>query len=100
MAGEVRLRFSENGRGGYVVVPPVAVAGDPSGGNHVWVVDEQAGVVRRRAVTPGELVSDGIEILSGLEPGELLVVRGVHSLEDGQAVRVLAADAQGGGAGS
>ncbi|MFN2376619.1 MAG: efflux RND transporter periplasmic adaptor subunit [Candidatus Binatia bacterium] len=47
------------------------------------------GVVRRRAVIVGDLTERGLEILSGLTPGDLLVTAGVRRIEDGQRVRLL-----------
>jgi multidrug efflux pump subunit AcrA (membrane-fusion protein) len=52
--------------------------------------------VHRREVRVGDLTSDGLQILAGLEPGELLVVRGVHSLREGMRVRLPDADADKG----
>ncbi len=52
----------------------------------VWVVERPAGTVRRRAVTLGERIGDEVRIESGLAPGEEVVVKGVHSLEDGRRV--------------
>ena len=52
----------------------------------VFVIDE--GVARRRPVTTG-LNSDGrIEVLSGLSPGERVVVVGQSGLKDGSPVNV------------
>lgn len=52
----------------------------------VFVIDE--GIARRREVTTG-LNSDGrIEVLSGLSPGERVVVVGQNGLKDGSPVNV------------
>ena len=47
--------------------------------------------MRRRAVTVGELTGDGLEILSGLEDGEMVVTAGVRRLSNGEQVKVLEA---------
>ncbi|MFP4282769.1 MAG: efflux RND transporter periplasmic adaptor subunit [Opitutales bacterium] len=57
-------------------------------GNRVWVVDEPAGVVRRRRVEPGFLSLHQAEIVSGLEAGELVVLEDQDFLTDGQRVRL------------
>jgi len=57
--------------------------------NYVWVIDEQTRQVARRAVTSGALIPTGIEITQGLESGEWIAVAGVHSLHEGQKVRLL-----------
>jgi RND family efflux transporter MFP subunit len=57
--------------------------------NYVWVIDEGTGQVARRPVTTGALVPTGIEIVQGLEAGAWIAVAGVHSLHEGQRVRIV-----------
>ena len=92
LAAEVELRFG-GGDEDRMMVPAVAV-GEDRDGRFVFVLESQGddqGVVRRRAVSVGELTSQGIEILTGLSEGELLVTAGVRRLTDGEAVRMLGA---------
>jgi len=73
-----------------ISVPVAAVfTPDTEDQNYVWVIDEQTGQVARRAVTSGALIPTGIEIRQGLESGEWIAVAGVHSLQEGQRVRLL-----------
>ncbi|QPB19708.1 efflux RND transporter periplasmic adaptor subunit [Rhizobium sp. 007] len=57
---------------------------------NVWVVDTTAGKVSIRAIKMDGDVAEGgnIRIAEGVNPGERVVVAGVHKLTDGQAVRV------------
>ena len=55
----------------------------------VWVVDEGSGEVAKREIETGPLTNLGIEVRSGLNTGEWVVTAGVHSLKDGQVVRLL-----------
>lgn len=74
--------------GGVLTVPPAALLRTDDGDTAVWVVErrgEQA-TVARRAVKTGEDIGGRIQITAGLAPGEEVVVRGVHSLIDGQPV--------------
>jgi RND family efflux transporter MFP subunit len=57
--------------------------------NYVWVIDDQAKTVTRRAVATGQLTEVGIIIKDGLKPGEWIALAGVHSLREGQQVRIL-----------
>ena len=57
--------------------------------NYVWVIDDQAKTVSRRAVATGQLTEVGIIIMEGLKPGEWIALAGVHSLREGQQVRIL-----------
>lgn len=61
---------------------------------HVFVAKQAKDglVAERRDVTLGLEEGGRVQALSGLEPGEELVVAGQGSLEDGQAIRKLGAD--------
>ena len=89
MAAEVKFQFEvpsfEN-----ILVPEVAI-GEDRDGRFVFVIEESdagTGVAHRRAV---EVVSTsrGLEIVSGVEPGELVVTAGVRRLVDGETVKLL-----------
>lgn len=91
MAAEVITQTQGNPRQSVLTVPWVAV-GEDRDGRFVFVVEPQGegvGVVRRRSVTVGE-VGKEIEIVGGLEEGELLVTAGTRRLIDGMQVKVAA----------
>ncbi len=92
MAAEVAFNFSSKGQKERIVVPGAAV-GEDRQGRFVFVVDfgeeEGQGIVRRKAVTIGEMTDEGIEILEGLVDGSLVVTAGVSKLVDGQKVKFL-----------
>jgi len=93
LAAEVRFEIAPRAGEGRIRVPSVAV-GEDREGHFVFVVEkdvERSGelaTVHRRPVTPGRFDGE-IEILSGLEPGDLVVTAGVRRLADGAVVRVL-----------
>lgn len=72
-----------------VMVPPEAVVGASEGRRYVWVFDPKDRRVHRRQVRVGRLTSEGLSITAGLKPGEQVVVRGVHRLQEGLEVRPL-----------
>jgi len=51
----------------------------------VYVLDEK--IVRQRLIKPGRMLGDRIEVLSGLQTGELLIVEPREGLIDGAEVR-------------
>ncbi len=57
--------------------------------SYVWLVDEQNQTVSRRSVKTGAIASLGLTILEGIEPGDWVVTAGVHSLREGQRVRLM-----------
>ncbi|QCI11960.1 efflux RND transporter periplasmic adaptor subunit [Pseudomonas putida] len=74
-----------------VVVPAEAVFApdDKPGEVQVWVAEEQGGalVLSGRRVEVGQLTRDGIEVLTGLQPGDRVVAVGGAELHAGQPVR-------------
>lgn len=72
-----------------IVLPQSALFQDGETSN-VWVVDPDTNSVSRRAVTVNnkDKSAANVIILSGLQTGERVAVAGVHSLKDGQQVRI------------
>ncbi len=66
-----------------IAVPASAVFRDELG-DAVWTVE--GGVVERRAVTLGAQGTDTIEITSGVDPGETVVVHGADQVRAGQTL--------------
>ena len=90
MAAEVQLSFRSDDSAGRMLVPAVAV-GEDRDGRYVFILQSGStdrGVVHRRQVTVGELTSDGIEILGGIDEGERIVTAGVRRLSDGEEVKI------------
>ncbi|GBC61330.1 efflux RND transporter periplasmic adaptor subun it [Desulfonema ishimotonii] len=71
---------------------PVAAVFENNGKSHVWVIDEKSGAVSRRAVSTGGLTNDGILIREGVGADQWIATAGVHHLEEGQKVRIMADD--------
>ncbi len=91
MAAEVAFSLSSPGAEYSIVVPAVAV-GEDDAGRFVFIVEDvegEVGTAYRRTVRVGELGTSGMEIVEGLEAGDLLVVRGINRLADGTPVRLL-----------
>ncbi len=64
------------------------------GGTSVWVADLTESLAKRKAVTVGRgTTEDGlVEVLSGLQPTDKLIVAGRESVRDGSRVRVAGED--------
>jgi len=89
MTGEATFLFKA-GAGDYrVLIPLECVVGAPGRKNHVWVVDPKTEIVSKRSVIIGNLTSEGVQIKEGIKPGEIVVSRGVHHIEDGMQVRLM-----------
>jgi RND family efflux transporter MFP subunit len=67
------------------VIPKAAVRSE-AGTQVVFVVAQQK--LERRAVSLGTERGDQVEVMAGVSPGDMLVVRGREGLHDGQSVEV------------
>lgn len=67
---------------------PRSLVESSDGGSAVWVADQAQGVARRRSVTLGSAGGEFVEVRSGLNPGDRLIVGGRDSLRDGEPIRV------------
>jgi RND family efflux transporter MFP subunit len=95
MAASVRLvgRLPSDAREVGLSIPATALFNKGEGdGSFVFVVDESTMALEERAVEVSMLSDAGVLVKSGLETGEWLVIAGVHSLSDGQTVRILDAN--------
>ena len=73
------------------ILPAVSVAEDEQGRFVYTLVDGDeagVGVIRRRPVEVGELTSRGLEVISGVSPGDRVVTAGISVIRDGMKVRV------------
>ena len=74
-----------------IVVPAAAVLhdGTTNGSTLVYVVDRDAARVHARRVTTGAAHADSLEIASGLDANDRIVVAGQQRLREGAAVKLL-----------
>ena len=90
MAADVTFIFTSEKEGPKYSLP-ISAVGEDRDGRFVFKVEETGdglGVVHRSPVEVGEILSDGIEIFTGVQPGDLVVTAGVSRIYDGLAVRV------------
>ncbi|PYS80721.1 MAG: hypothetical protein DMF70_10320 [Acidobacteria bacterium] len=87
--GAAQVTISANSKADAVVVPASAVTLDASNSSEgtVMVVDAQ-NVARETKVTIGIRTTDKMEIASGLQGGETVVIEGNFSLPDGTKVEI------------
>lgn len=72
------------------IVPVTAIdKRDQDGRVQVWVYQTQSGEVKPTAVTLGRVTTEGIEVLGGINKGDLIVSAGVSQLSDGMKVKPL-----------
>jgi RND family efflux transporter MFP subunit len=83
MAASVKILNRSNSK---AIVVPVNVVQSDENGKYIYVMESKAGktLAKKKAVTIGDLYIDQIEILSGIQPGDQIVIRGYQDLYEGQ----------------
>ncbi len=84
-----------------ILLPTNTVFSDQSGKTYVWILQPQgepspgggsfgevAAVAKKQEVTVGKLSARGIEVKSGVAPGDWIATAGLNVLRDGQMVRL------------
>ena len=98
MAGSAKVssHLPEDVKEAGLQIPATAVFAreDPSK-SYVWVIDEANKTLKSREVGTGQLTQRGVLIRSGIKPGEWVVVKGVHSVAEGQTVRIMDLSGEG-----
>jgi RND family efflux transporter MFP subunit len=96
MAAVARMvgRLPQQAREVGINVPATALFGDGDAHqSYVFIVDENTMTLIKRPVEVSLPSTTGMLVKSGLEVGEWLVIAGVHSISEGQQVRIMDADA-------
>ncbi len=87
LATDVTFEFQNSVTDG-TVVPTAALIKDEQG-EFVFIAeaaDDGTAVIRRRAVSSGELTAEGVEIVTGVNPGDRVVTAGTTVIREGQHV--------------
>ncbi len=90
MAVEVGFLFDSASQRVVYLLPSAAV-GEDREGRFVFVVqptEPGVGTIERRAVSVGELTTDGLEVIEGLNDGDRVVTAGWSKIEPGLQVRL------------
>jgi len=90
MVADISVVFGRAGDPKRMMVKSKAVVED-SGGRFVYVAvpsGDGMAVVERRDVQTGSLTSSGLEVISGLQDGERVIVAGIRFLHEGMTVKL------------
>jgi RND family efflux transporter MFP subunit len=75
-----------------LIIPVRLIQQDPEGNDFVITLEKTGqtiGVARKKVIKPGRSYRNMAEVLSGIEPGALLVDKGARNVKDGQKVRIM-----------
>jgi RND family efflux transporter MFP subunit len=92
MAASVSFLFESKDQRMRFLVPSISI-GEDRDGRFVFVVEPMTdnpdyGIVRRKAVTVGELTGEGLEVFEGLSDGDLVITAGITRIIEGQKVKI------------
>lgn len=87
MSANVFIEYDTDTDSGTVI--PANAMFESDGRSCVWVVREDNSIEKRQ-ITPADIDRNGnLSVISGLVAGETVVTAGVHSLKEGETVRIL-----------
>jgi len=95
MAGKARGRVSDdapqkkNQNKGIQIPVSAAYSPEEDDKTYVWLINEESGEVHRQEVSLGKVISTGLVITNGVNPGDWVVTAGVHFLREGQKVKIM-----------
>ncbi len=82
-------RIVTGNRPGVVVVPRSALVSWDTAARSATVFVLESGRAHQRTIQTGVTAGDAVEVLGGLQPGEVVVTRGGFNLRDGDAARAI-----------
>lgn len=91
------LRFNDYTNPQAIVIPEATIQQDAEGRTLVYVwepIDGNSGVAKRTFVKTGRIYNGAVEIIEGLEQGQLIITEGSRNLRDGQEVELAAGQQQ------
>lgn len=84
--------YSNNANGKNTVFIPLSAVYQTGKTPTVWIIEK--GTVHSRQITAGEFADNQLEVLQGLNSGEVIAEKGVHELREGMKVRIADGDMQ------
>ncbi|WP_029035749.1 efflux RND transporter periplasmic adaptor subunit [Salinimicrobium terrae] len=74
-----------------IIIPENVIQKNSAGENVVYVVNQETdttGVAQRRILETGLAYDNAVEVLSGLQPGDMLITSGARSIQEGEQVKI------------
>jgi len=75
----------QNNSASFIEIPSAAVFTNKQGHATVWIIQSDM-TIKPQSITTGKLDNDRIQVLEGLQPGQVIVAAGVHFLRSGDKV--------------
>ena len=76
-----------------LLIPQSTISENADGEQYAYVVtnvtNDNVAVAKKTIITTGKTQGDYVEVLSGIEPGQSIIVEGARSVKEGQKVKIL-----------
>ena len=85
------VRLNDYTSEGAIIIPENVVQTNATGERMAYVLEKDSdstGVAHKRILETGLSYDNSVEVLSGLEPGDLLIINGARSIREGEKVRI------------
>lgn len=89
MAASIAVTFKNEREKEFICVPNESLVSLDQDENYVFIYEVKSKTVKKQKVLIGKLTSSGVEIKSGLKPGQVIVTAGAGFLTNGQKVKPL-----------
>lgn len=86
MAAMIKVLSHSNSK---AIVVPINIVQNDEKGKYVYVMGEKNGkkTAHKKNIVLGDLYGDEVEVLSGLEVGDKLIIQGYQNLYEGQLIQ-------------
>ena len=85
------VRLNDYTSEGAIIIPENVVQTNAAGERLTYVLERESdssGIVHKRILETGLMYDNSVEVLSGLQAGDLLIVSGARSIREGEKVKV------------
>jgi len=89
MAAAISVTFKNREEKESICIPNTALVSLNRDENYVFIYEAKSKTVKKQKVLIGKLISSGVEIKSGLKPGQVIVTAGAGFLTNNQKVKPL-----------
>jgi len=89
MAAAISVTFKNENEKEFICIPNTSLVSLNKDENYVFIYEDKSKTVKKQKVLIGKLTSRGVEIKSGLLPGQVIVTAGAGFLNDNQKVKPL-----------
>ena len=76
-----------------LLIPQSTISENAEGEQYAYVVSnvnkDNVATAQKTIITTGKTQGDYVEVLSGIEPGQSIIVEGARSVKEGQKVKIL-----------